>query len=931
QLDPDVSIITGHLTETFGKSQDGIFKDIQLGDCLSSIAKGSAASNTAVISFKPVEGDVETIEEISFAELHSRVMKLASVLKESLSLGLKQRKADVNTVDAQSKTNVATYLNAGINRVYIQLACMYLRLTYIPMDSNLPKDRINLIFNSFEPIAFITDDTNVKIEDIETLTFTVDELLKKANAADIPAEEPLFKGMENPLILLLFTSGSTSPIPKGVPLRNSQLANRLSWQWSTESPLAGITGPSLIKTSCLFVDSFTEMFGPLLGGRPIIVSGTSEITSERLVTDIEILKRLISQYQITQITSVPTQLELWMNQMAGDGTAFKSLRVIVSSGQMLPYTLALKIFAVFGSGNLRLLNLYGSTEVAGDVTAISFDSKEEVSKAAIQLSTGSLVLPVGKPISNTEIYVVEGGTGSSSKVAPMGLEGEVLTSGAGILIEEPILTLSDKKLAPTLSRNYLMKSPCFPRLFQTGDIGFVCSKSENLYITGRVDDVVKVNGVKISVGNVDQILAGLDRSSGKFASLGATITLALEKGETSSQLVCFYQTSGNKTFTDRDLAAIVKTHLMSFLHVIFVEVPTFPILKHSGKIDKVKLGQNYKTGAYEKRSIVTSATKRETSDEREVIRRIFARNLALSEIAVENGEPDDNADFFLIGGDSILAAVVISELRKKGYKVNMNLFTENQKIGDLLDALTNVANPIAQSSLNGSKVPFIREFQPGKTFASDSALDAQWRNLIANILADSFVEFEPMAIAINLNRETVYQIAIGRMKQFEVMPGLLFVAGFTLSDPNGPLNDLFPEVSAVTLGYPLLTPESPGVSDPLYQKIEEAFEICNSRAEKLEDPSKCFSSAMLGARRLNAGNDIIQLLILIEESLINGAKRLGFNAIRSINTSVVTRIMSDELGYVHNCTVNIAEVFGEIGVKTNQTEILVDVVTKKLD
>lgn len=41
--------------------------------------------------------------------------------------------------------------------------------------------------------------------------------------------------------------------------------------------------------------------------------------------------------------------------------------------------------------------------------------------------------------------------------------------------------------------------------------------------------------------------------------------------------------------------------------------------------------------------------------------------------------------------------------------------------------------------------------------------------------------------------------------------------------------------------------------------------------------------------------------------------------------------MSDELGYVHNCTVNIAEVFGELGVKTNQTEILVDVVTKKLD
>nr|CDS26015.1 AMP dependent ligase [Hymenolepis microstoma] len=927
-IPPSGSIITGHLTETFAKSLDGLFKEVQLGDCLSGIAEGSAAQNTAVISFKPMEGSVETIEEISFAELQSRVMKLAFILKELLSPSLQQRKVDLETADSQSKTFVVAYINAGINRVYIQLACMYLRLAYIPMDSNLPNERINFVCNSFEPIAFITDDINVTIENIEIPKFTVNELLEKSNALNRTANEPLFRRMKNPLLLVLFTSGSTSPIPKGILLRNGQMANRLSWQWSAESPLAGIEGPSLIKTSCLFVDSFTEMFGPLLGGRPIVVSGTSQITCERLVADIEILKRLVSQYQITQLTSVPTQLELWLNQMDDEGMDFKSLRAIVSSGQVLPYNLALKIFEGFGKGNLRLINLYGSTEVAGDITAFTFNSKEEVSKAAIKLPVGSFVLPVGKPISNIEIYVAKSEIGSSAKVVPMGSEGDISASGAGILLEEPILNFSDKKPVPTLSRNYLTKLSCFPRLFQTGDVGFICPLNGNLYITGRVDDVVKVHGIKISVGNIDQILAAIDRSSGKFASLGATVTLALEKGETGSQLVCFYKTDGDKTFTNMDLATVVATHLTSFLHVIFVEVPTFPIMKHSGKIDKVKLKQNYKDGVYETRNIVR---KQETNEKRESLRRIFAKTLALPETSVENGEPVDDADFFLIGGNSISAAIITSELRKKGYRVNMNLFAENQKIGDLLDALTNATDLKAKSTSNGRKVPFIREFQPGKTFASDSELDNKWRNLIADILADSFTEFEPMARMLNLNKKTVHEITLGRLKQFEEVLGVVFVAGFTQSDPNGPLNNLFSEVSAVTLGYPLETPKLSDVSDPLYEKIEEAFEICDSRAKKLEDPSKCFSSGLLGARRINTGNDMIQLVILLEEFLINAAKRMGFNAIRSINTSITTRTMSDELGYVRDCTIDIAEIFRELGVKTNKTKHLVDVATKFFD
>lgn len=241
------------------------------------------------------------------------------------------------------------------------------------------------------------------------------------------------------------------------------------------------------------------------------------------------------------------------------------------------------------------------------------------------------------------------------------------------------------------------------------------------------------------------------------------------------------------------------------------------------------------------------------------------------------------------------AAGLIAELRREGLKANMNTFAEHRKIGDLLNALTDETTQYRYGEAHSktNKFPFVREYQPGKTFASQPSLDAQLRNLIADVIADSFVEFEPMAVMINLSRETMYQITMGRLKQFEELPGLVFVAGFTSSDPNGPLSTLLPDISAVSLGYPADAPESPGVDDPLYFKIEKAFEICDSNAGELEDVSKCFTSGLLGAKRGDfGGGDAIHLTKLLEEAMIEGVRRMGYKAIRSINTSIVTRVGS---------------------------------------
>ena len=119
---------------------------------------------------------------------------------------------------------------------------------------------------------------------------------------------------------------------------------------------------------------------------------------------------------------------------------------------------------------------------------------------------------------------------------------------------------------------------CFSRAFRTGDVGFICDETGNLYITGRMDDMVKINGVKTCVGNVDQLLSSLPRDGGLFADLGTTLTLVFEREDINTRLVCFYQrneTSANSNairFTNADLAEVVRTHFSTFLNVIFIEV-----------------------------------------------------------------------------------------------------------------------------------------------------------------------------------------------------------------------------------------------------------------------------------------------------------------------------------------------------------------------
>ncbi|VDK39434.1 unnamed protein product [Dibothriocephalus latus] len=126
----------------------------------------------------------------------------------------------------------------------------------------------------------------------------------------------------------------------------------------------------------------------------------------------------------------------------------------------------------------------------------------------------------------------------------------------------------------------------FRMLFPTGDLGFVSPSNGQLYVCGRCDDAVKVNGVKCNLTAIDNFLTGViddvisnpGSQNQQFAPLRATITLLIESSQRKAQLVCFYtRNDGSLTeaqggsFTNLDLAKLIGGNLPSFVNVKVVQ------------------------------------------------------------------------------------------------------------------------------------------------------------------------------------------------------------------------------------------------------------------------------------------------------------------------------------------------------------------------
>jgi amino acid adenylation domain-containing protein len=315
-------------------------------------------------------------EELTYGELNRRANQVAHYLR---SLGVKE------------ETLVGISLNRSLELIVGILGILKAGGAYVPLDPEYPQERLQFMLDDTQAPVLITT------REIQESKYTGDwegqiVLMDDEETCNTLQEQsfhnpiPITTG-EN-LAYVIYTSGSTGH-PKGVMATHRAFINRCMWMWE-RYPFTR-EEKTCLKTSINFVDAVWEMFGGMLQGITLVVF------PQEINKDIEKLLSLIDFYSITRLILVPSLFQAILDYLTqNDRKLISSLKVYTLSGEKLNPDIVLKAQKIINDG--LLLNLYGSSEVSADVTYWDCLFSEYTCGESI---------PIGRPISNTKVYILD--------------------------------------------------------------------------------------------------------------------------------------------------------------------------------------------------------------------------------------------------------------------------------------------------------------------------------------------------------------------------------------------------------------------------------------------------------------------------------------------------------------------------------------------
>ncbi|CFU22358.1 syringomycin synthetase [Burkholderia pseudomallei] len=558
-------------------------------------------------------------QRLSYAELNARANRLAHYL-QGRGVGPDRL--------------VALCAERGIEMVVGLLAILKAGGAYVPLDPSHPPERLRRMLDDTNPVAVLVDDIGA-----DALASFESHVAARSPRVHLSRDIAQWRACSpaNPstpreraarrLAYVIYTSGSSGE-PKGVMNEHRGVVNRLWWMQQTYA--LDERDAVLQKTPFSFDVSVWEFFWPLMSGARLVIAKPEGHK------DPAYLSELIDRERVTTLHFVPSMLQAFLED-EGAARGCGSVKRVMCSGEALPPSLVKRFYRCLPDA--RLHNLYGPTEAAVDVTAWACDAEE-----------GGASVPIGRPIANTRIYVLDG----YGQPVPRGVAGELYIGG--VQVARGYLN------RPELTRERFVDDPFVAggRLYKTGDLARWRTDGSLEYL-GRNDFQVKIRGFRIELGEIEAQLA-------KVAGVRETVVLARDSGSPAGEkrLVAYY--TGNA-----DVAALreqATRHLPAYMvPSAYVRLDAWP-LTPNGKLDRRALPAPA-DDAYARAEYEAPQGAKE-----EALAAIWKDLLPVERISRHD-------NFFELGGHSLLVIGLSEKLRAAGLHADVRVVYRASTLADL--------------------------------------------------------------------------------------------------------------------------------------------------------------------------------------------------------------------------------------------------------
>ncbi|WP_062053012.1 hybrid non-ribosomal peptide synthetase/type I polyketide synthase [Aquimarina longa] len=555
-------------------------------------------------------------KKLSYKKLDDRSNQLAHYLK---------------SVGIVKNSQIAILFNRSFDMIISILGILKSGCTYVPLDPLLPPNRLSYILEDAGVNLLLYSEESL----LSNLSVSGCTFLNIGESHNYEVSEILYEREPDSVAYVMYTSGTTG-FPKGILISDKNIITLIN---DPSSKIAMNDSDRVLQWSNYAFDGSTyEIFGSLLSGASLYLIDSST------ASDARALSKVIHKNELS-IVFITTAL---FNSLATcDLSLVSSLRLLLFGGEKVSVPPVRKMLLALGPN--KILHVYGPTETT------VYATYHEI----YEIPDNSETIPIGKPLTNTNLYVLN----SKQELSPIGVIGELYIGGAGVskgYLNQVDLTKEKFITDPFIEGEVIYRTGDLARWLPDGSIEFI----------GRLDNQVKIRGYRIELGEIENVLLSLNQ-------ITQCRVLIKEDVSGNKRLVGYVVVEGvlNKEEIKEQLKSSLPEYMVPQL---WVELDTIP-LTPNGKLDKKALPE------FDESQLSTQEYVAPRNEIEFQLVEIWQELLGVEQVGIHD-------NFFELGGHSLLVVQLISRLQVLDFNIVVKDIFAGPTVAFISDKLSSVSS-----------------------------------------------------------------------------------------------------------------------------------------------------------------------------------------------------------------------------------------------